>query len=106
MFKWIANYENDQCKGQQVDQIYFDNAYCMPLNYEMDTVGINWGTGSATVNCGIDVFTDDNCKDYASVAWQRKDGDCRSMKMDGGPWRSIKVGPCWGPGTSNGGDGR
>lgn len=99
----MANYHDDKCEGTQDNQIYFDNANCMPINYEMDTVGINWGTEGKAINCGIDVFTDAECKNYALVAWQKKDGDCRRMSMDGGPWRSIKVGPCWGPGAPNGG---
>lgn len=57
-------------------------------------MGINWGSDA---NCGLDVFTDGDCIDFATTTLKGEvDGfTCFSMLANGGPWRSLAPSECW-----------
>ena len=94
----IAPYKDGICTQQAgPSQDFNQNSQaCVKIAYTEDNVGINWGDWPESMN-SFDVFTDDNCKDYAwkTITNPGLGNDpsganaCYSMKLHGGPWKSV-----------------
>ncbi len=63
---------------------------------------LNFGSGEDAIPCGLSLFKDEACTEYATKNWYRRDASCKAAKEDGGPWGGVSFSGCWGPGTPNG----
>ena len=68
----------------------------------MEFASLDFGSGDQAIPCGLSLFKDDMCTEYAAQNWYRRDGSCKNVKEDGGPWKGVSLSGCWGPGTPNG----
>lgn len=58
-------------------------------------MGINWGNDDS--GCGINVYTDPGCANFATHTLTGDSGGftCMSMSANGGPWRSLAIAECY-----------
>ncbi|CAF9936484.1 MAG: hypothetical protein ALECFALPRED_006866 [Alectoria fallacina] len=91
----IGIFSNSSCAGKEVETpISFTAAGCYVFDSAFDTVGINWGSDA---NCGLDVYTDPDCTDFATktLTGEVYGFVCLSMEANGGPWRSLMPAACY-----------
>ncbi|KAL6716837.1 hypothetical protein ACLMJK_004749 [Lecanora helva] len=97
-YGWIAGFTSPKCTKESIvipGSLYLDTATCSALNIAQDTIGINWGTNGARVPCGVDLYKDEDCQDFAVGTWKPGNGSCISVVEHGGPFRGIRTAACY-----------
>lgn len=95
----IAPYNDGDCTQEAGASQSFQNSAndCIKLEFTQDNVGINWGASDWLMS-SFDVFTDDACQNYAAKTIKSTGNGndatgpnaCYSMRLYGGPWKSVR----------------
>ncbi len=93
---WIGSFDKGDCTGKPHNNRPEVNGDCQKFTPETDFVGVSWGSWPWSFD-SFDVFTDENCKNFASKTIKKPDydnkvgpGSCYSVSKLGGHWGSFR----------------